>query len=132
MKKLIVLGFVSILFISASKNPKRDKLVGVWKLQTMELNGVKMRHEQMSLPYMEFNKQGGFLIKLGGTMEKGRYKLKGDTLSLKFIIPLKVPQQMIITKLDTFELDYTTTDSLHNTIKVQSYRITKGLGEERD
>ena len=132
MKKLIVLGFLSILLLSASKNPKRDRLLGVWKLQTMELNGVKMRHEQMSLPYMEFNKQGGFLIKLGGSMEKGKYKLNGDTLLLKFIIPAKAPQQMVITKLDTFEMDYTTADSLHNIIKVQSYRITKGLGEERD
>ena len=132
MKKLIVLGFLSLLLISAFKNPQCTKLIGVWKLQTMELNGVKMHHEQMSLPYMEFNKQGGFLIKLGGSMEKGKYKLNGDTLSLKFIIPIKAPQQMIITKLDTFELDYTTNDSLHNSIKVQSYRITRGLGEEKD
>jgi hypothetical protein len=97
----------------------------------MEIKGVIMRHQQMGMPYIEFNEEGGFMIKLGSSAEKGRYALKGNDIRLKFIIPKKPGQEMMITRLDDTEFDYSTTDSTGD-VQVKCYRITTGLEKEKD
>ena len=97
----------------------------------MEVKGVKMVHEQMGLPYMEFNEEGGFMIKLGTTADKGRYSIKGNTITLKFLIPKKPSQKLTITKLDNVEFDYTTSDST-GLVKVTCYKVDQGFGGEKD
>lgn len=97
----------------------------------MEIKGVTMLHQQMASPYMEFNDEGGFMIKVGASGEKGRYTLKGNTVTLKFLLPKKPAQKLTITKLDDTEMDYTTADSA-GVAHVICYRITTGLHGEKD
>jgi|GEM_PF-4145525 len=131
MKQLfIIVSLISVLLISAT-SPVKKKLIGVWKIQTMEIKGSKMVHEQLGLPFIEFNDEGGFMIKLSASSEKGRYTIKGNNVTLKFLYPKKPAQLLNITKLDDRELDYTTTDST-GTVKVTCYRITEGLSPEKD
>ena len=97
----------------------------------MEIKGVKMAHQELGLPYIEFNDEGGFMVKVSSFAERGRYTLKGNTVTLKFLYPKKPVQTLVITKLDDRELDYTTSDST-GVVKVTAYRITTGLSGEKD
>jgi hypothetical protein len=133
MKKLfVVLSFTVVLLVAvAAASPSRQQLIGVWKIQTMEIKGVTMRHEQMGEPYIEFNDEGGFMIKLSSYSEKGRYTLKENNVTLRFLLPKKPAQKMSITRLDKTEMDYSTTDSTGE-VKVKCFRITEGLSGEKD
>jgi hypothetical protein len=133
MKKLfVVLSFTVVLLVAvAATSPSRQQLIGVWKIQTMEIKGVTMRHEQMGEPYIEFNDEGGFMIKLSSYSEKGRYTLKENNVTLRFLLPKKPAQKMSITRLDKTEMDYSTTDSTGE-VKVKCFRITEGLSGEKD
>jgi hypothetical protein len=57
--------------------------------------------------------------------------VKGNNVTLKFLYPKKPSQTLNITKLDDRELDYTTTDS-SGVVKVTCFRITLGIGGEKD
>jgi hypothetical protein len=131
MKKLFVFVILIAGFLMASQSPFAKKLIGVWKIQSMDIKGVRMLHQELGLPYIEFNDEGGFMVKVSSSLEKGRYSLKGNTVTLKFLYPKKPVQKMVITKLDDKELDYTTSDSTGD-IRVAAYRITTGLGGEKD
>ena len=131
MKKLFAILSLASLFLLASTSPMGKKLIGVWKIQSMDIKGTKMQHQQLGAPYIEFNDEGGFMIKVGASGEKGKYSLKGNTVTLKFLIPKKPAQKMTITKLDDREMDYTTSDSTGQ-VKVICYRITEGLNGEKD
>lgn len=131
MKKLFVVVSLISLVLMASTTPVKKKLIGVWKIQTMEIKGAQMVHQQLGLPFMEFNDEGGFLIRYSGYSNKGRYSVKDNNVTLKFLYPKKPSQTLTITKLDEKELDYTTTDS-SGIVKVACFRITEGLGGEKD
>lgn len=131
MKKLLVfVSLISFVMIAAT-SPVKKQLIGVWKIQTMEIRGTKMVHQQLGLPFMEFNDEGGFMIRFSGHSDKGRYSIKGDKVTLKFLYPKKPSQTLTITKLDNTEFDYTTTDST-GVVKVACFRITTGLGGDKD
>jgi hypothetical protein len=120
-----------VVYAVQAEAPLKKKLIGVWKIQWMEMKGLKMEHAQVGHPFVEFNEEGGFLIQVGGKSEKGKYSLHGDILKLNFISPPKPVQKMVISRLDEQELDYTTTDS-SNVMKVKCYRVLAGQGEEKD
>ena len=131
MKKLFVIVSILAMSMIAATSPVKKKLIGVWKIQTLEIKGTVMRHQEMGLPFIEFNDERGFMIKIGASFEKGRYSVNGNVVSLKFVEPHKPTQLLTITKLDDRELDYTTTDS-NGVTNVTSYRITEGLSGEKD
>jgi hypothetical protein len=131
MKNLFIIVSLASVLLLSSTNPVKKKLIGVWKIQTMEVGGVKMMHEQLGLPFMEFNEEGGFLIRFSAHNDKGRYTVKGNDIHLKFLYPVKPAQILTITKLDNTELDYTTSDST-GLVKVACFRITQGLNGEKD
>jgi hypothetical protein len=131
MKKILAILFVAALFLLASGTSIRKDLIGVWKIQSMEIRGVKLVHQQMAFPYIEFNEEGGFMVKVGSYGEKGKYTIRKNTVLLKFLIPKKPMQQLVITKLGKSEMDYTTTDT-SGEVKVTCYRITVGLKKEND
>ena len=131
MKKMIcILVLTSVVLMSATSSMKK-KLEGVWKIETMEIKGLKMHHQQLGLPYIEFNEEGGFLVKVSTSHEKGRYKVKGTTIKLRFLMPKKPVQTLMVTKLTDTELDYSTSDST-GTVKVVCYKVTGGINEEKD
>ena len=131
MKKLFVIVSLISVVLMSSTSPVKKKLIGVWKIQTMDIRGMQMVHQQLGMPFMEFNDEGGFLIRYSGHDDKGRYTVKGNNVTLKFLYPKKPSQTLNITKLDDRELDYTTTDS-SGVVKVTCYRITLGIGGEKD
>ena len=131
MKKLFVFVSFSAICLIVSASSLKEKLIGVWKIQTMEIKGVKMIHQQLGSPFIEFNEEGGFMIKVGATSEKGKYTVKGNTVTLKFLIPRKPIQKITITKLDQRELNYTTTDTTGQ-VNVVCFKITEGLSGEKD
>ncbi len=131
MKKLFFFVILISAFLLSSQSPQAGKIVGVWKIQSMDIKGISIHHQELGLPYIEFNDEGGFMIKVSSFTEKGKYSLKGNTVTLKFLYPKKPVQKMVITRLDDKELDYTTSDST-GVVKVTSYRITTGLSPEKD
>lgn len=132
MKKLFVaVCLVSLCQLAATSPFTQKQLIGVWKIQTMEVKGMKMRHQEMGEPFIEFNEEGGFMIKLSSSSSKGRYKLKGNTVTLKFLYPKKPSQELHLSKLDDTEMDYTTVDS-SGTVKVTCFRITTGFDDDKD
>jgi hypothetical protein len=131
MRKSFIIGALIVVTLMAATSPFKKKLIGVWKIQTMEIKGIRMVHQQLGLPFMEFNDEGGFLVKMSASSEKGRYTVKENTVTLKFLLPKKPAQVLTITKLDDKELDYTTSDST-GVVKVTCFRITEGLNGEKD
>jgi hypothetical protein len=131
MKKLFVFVFLVSVVLMASRSPYAEKLIGVWKIQSMDIKGTKMLHQELGLPYIEFNEEGGFMVKVSSSLEKGKYALKGNIVTLKFLYPKKPIQKIVITKLDDKELDYSTSDSTGE-VKVTCFRITTGLGSGKD
>jgi len=130
MKKFFAILCLISMSIMASTSPFAKKLVGVWKIQSMDIKGVKMMHEQLGLPYIEFNDEGGFMIKVSSSAEKGRYSFKGNTVTLRFVVPKKPLQKMIISRLDDKEMDYTISDS-SGEVKAVCYRITTGFDKDK-
>jgi hypothetical protein len=125
MKKLFVILFIGAMFLMASTSPFKKKLIGVWKIQSVDIKGTKMLHEQLGLPFIEFNEEGGFMIKVSASGEKGRYSIKGNSVTLKFLVPKKPVQHLNIIKLDAKEFDYNTTDST-GTVNVKCYKVSEG------
>jgi hypothetical protein len=115
----------------AAHSPVRENLIGVWKIRSMETKGLTMMHEQVGMPYIEFTEKNSFMVKFSTSHEIGRFKVSGNTIILNFKLPVKPSQQLIITKLDKTELDYTTiqnTDTMH----VKAFRITTGFDADSD
>ena len=68
MKKLLPLFLLAFL---ASCQVKDTRLVGIWKIQEVSINGATMLHEDIGQPLIEFNDKGGYMLKMGNTIEKG-------------------------------------------------------------
>ena len=71
MKKLLPLFLLAFL---ASCQVKDTRLVGIWKIQEVSINGATMLHEDIGQPLIEFNDKGGYMLKMGNTIEKGGIK----------------------------------------------------------
>ena len=71
MKKLLPFLIIFVLF---SCKEKDKRFVGIWKIQEININGATMYHEDIGQPIMEFNDKGGYMLKMGNTLEKGGIK----------------------------------------------------------
>jgi hypothetical protein len=90
---------------------ERQKIKGVWQLQTMVVNGTTIPGTSLGMWLWEFNQSGGYLTDVAGMREKGLYTLTGDQLTLKHAPAKKLPDQVYkVIKLDTAELDLQPTD----------------------
>lgn len=127
LKIIKLLLFIPFVLLSG-KDIRKDKLTGIWKLQFMRTKGIVMPHEQMGYPFLEFNDEGGFLMQFSASKEKGKYRLKGDKLTLLFKIPPKPAQIFTITKLTDKEMDYFSITG-SDTVLVTCYKI---IAEEKD
>ncbi len=105
MKKTIGLALFVVILLSACTE-KKSPLVGIWKLQEIDINGSTLDFEDLGMPYLEFNHKGGYLLSMSGVDEKGTYTLKDNKLTLSSSIKDKQPQTLIIEKIDSNEVRY--------------------------
>lgn len=114
MKKDIisVLSIVFIVFlVSGCGNKQKEKLEGIWQLQTIEINGTVLQGKSLGDWKWEFNEEGGYLNDVAGEKEKGLYTLKGNTLTLKSVTYKDRPEQVLnIVRLDSLQMDLESAD----------------------
>lgn len=120
MKKILI--GVLLLFVLVSCH-KKTKICGVWKMETMDVNGTTIYHEQMGMPMIEFNEKGGYLLVVSGTKEKGKYKMDGNSLSLQSVtFPDKPAQLLTITRLDSAQMNYFS-ENKDGKVNVKLYKV---------
>jgi len=87
-------------------DPTKQKLLGIWQLQWMEVNGSHLAGNSVGNWLWEFNSEGGYLHNVAGAKEKGIYKLDGKKLML---IPVmgkaRVEHDYNIVTIDSVEMD---------------------------
>jgi hypothetical protein len=108
MKKLIapVLGLLILIGLTQCRSSQEKKIVGVWQLQELVINGTTLQGSSLGNWLWEFNDAGGYLTEVAGVREKGRYTLKGDALNLKITTEKDRPDQVYkVARLDSIELD---------------------------
>ena len=112
MRKLRIPIFILLILLGLTQcHNEKEKIVGVWQLQTMVVNGTTIPGSSLGTWLWEFNESGGYLTDVAGMREKGIYTLTGDQLSLKHPASKKLPDQFYkITKLDTTTLNLQSTD----------------------
>jgi hypothetical protein len=107
MKKIvaIILQGLFVLILAQCNQKNKSNLIGVWKLQQMEINGTKLQGSSLGNWMWEFNEEGGYLSDIAGAKEKGMYKLSGVNLIIKPVGAEKWPERSFtISKLDSSEL----------------------------
>jgi hypothetical protein len=133
MKKILhaLIPMALIFLLTQCQNKNREKLVGIWQLQVMEVNGTTLGGNSLGNWLWEFNEAGGFLTDVAGMREKGVYKLSGNQLTLQHIANTGQPNQVFsIARLDSAELDLVVIDSSQrSTMKFDRYKLE---GKEKD
>jgi hypothetical protein len=130
-KFVVVLLLISLVSVSATI-PLKKKLIGVWKIDKISTKGTILRHDQLGQPYIEFNDEGGFLVKISAAHEKGRYHAKGYIVRLKFLEPKKPEQILHITQISDTQMEYTTRSDSAGEVKVICYKMKGGLNQDPD
>jgi hypothetical protein len=117
MRRLIIPIFTLLILLGLTQcHNERQKIKGVWQLQTMVVNGTKIPGNSLGTWLWEFNESGGYLTDVAGMREKGLYTLTGDQLTLKHAPSKKLPDQLYkVAKLDTAALDLQATDQGNST-----------------
>lgn len=95
-KSLPSIILLTLLYSCSNQN---EKLVGIWKMQEVSINGSSLYFEEIGMPYLEFNKKGGYMLEMSGVVEKGCYKVCDGKLTLKPKVEGKSPQDLIIDSL---------------------------------
>lgn len=130
MKKYFTVIVLSLLLYSCHN--KKEQIVGVWKMDSMEVNGVKFEDNALGVWLWEFNDEGGFLRVLSGQKEKGTYKTAGKKLIMKSVTFKDQPEaEYEILKLDSVELELRT-KGVQNESTVHFLRSKGGGKEEND
>ena len=108
MKKFCILfGVVlALCFLADCHHKSKEKLVGIWKLDVMDINHTQLRGSSLGNWLWEFNEEGGYLINIAGEVEKGIYKVDDKKLTLKSVTHKERPEQTYtVTKLDSANLN---------------------------
>jgi hypothetical protein len=117
-----ILPFILLLGLySCSK--QNEKFVGIWKMQEVNINGSSLYFEEIGMPYLEFNKKGGYMLKMSGVIEKGCYKVKDDKLTLKPKTADKPSQDLTIDSLGKDMIKYHSQSDI-NRMDVTLYRVS--------
>ena len=130
-KKSIIATLIIMVFAAACNNQKNEALTGIWKLKTMDINGVSIQGEALGNWLWEFNDEGGYMINVAGAIEKGKYNYDGQKLILKSLTSKDRPEQTYnVIQLDSVSMLLSSvTDK--NTSKLNFIKIDEGeLGEK--
>ncbi|MFN8323773.1 MAG: hypothetical protein U0T74_14010 [Chitinophagales bacterium] len=130
-KKSIIITLVIMVFAAACNNKKNEALTGIWKLKTMDVNGVSIQGEALGNWLWEFNDEGGYMINVAGAIEKGKYNYDGKKLILKSLTSKDRPEQTYnVVQLDSVSMLLSSVTD-NNTSKLNFIKIDEGeLGEK--
>lgn len=130
----LLLLVLSICLLSQCNNKQKEKLEGVWRLQSLEVNGTVISGKSLGDWKWEFNEEGGYLTDVAGAREKGLYTLKGDKLTLKSVTHEERPEQKLqIISLDSVELHLVSADTGSNKSSLNFIKIkARDYEEEED
>jgi hypothetical protein len=124
---LPVLGFMLVLSLTQCGNKAENKIVGVWQLEDMVVNGTILQGNALGNWLWEFNRDGGYLTDIAGIREKGVYTLKDGKLALKITSEKKkLDQVYTVARLDSVELDLHSIDTANN----QTLRFMRRKAED--
>lgn len=134
MKKICLTTCIAlaILFFTSCQNKAKEKLTGVWKLEIMDINNTPLQGSAFGRWLWEFNEEGGYLINVDGAVEKGRYIVDKDKLTLKSVTQKERPDQVFtIAKLDSANMNLVSaTDK--NTTSLTFIKLESGEVAEKD
>lgn len=123
---------LAVLLLAQCNNDSHDKLIGIWKLKQIEINGATLNSEALGNPLWEFNKAGGYLINVAGEKEKGKYKVDNNTITLTSVTnPQKQPLTYTFSYPDTLQLRMES-NAKNNAVKITFDRVAEGEEMERD
>lgn len=102
---LLLFSSLFLLFITQCRSKEEKQLTGIWKLETMNINGTEMSGASLGEWLWEFNDEGGYLVMVAGAKEKGKFKVKEGRLSMKSVTIAERPETTYeITQLDSAAL----------------------------
>ena len=134
MKKAISVFSIllSLLYLTNCNHESKEKLVGIWKLDIMDINHTPLRGSSLGTWLWEFNEEGGYLVNVAGQIEKGIYKISKDKLTLQSVTHKDRPDQTYtIAKLDSANLNLVSvTDK--NTSSLSFVKLKGADMEEKD
>ncbi len=134
MKKLIApfLGFILLLSLTQCRTSTENKIVGVWQLQQMVINGTVLQGSSLGNWLWEFNDAGGYLTDVAAMREKGLYAIKDSLLTLKLVTEKNRPDQVYkITRLDSLELDLVSTEIANKqSLRFLRRKVSEVTGEK--
>lgn len=130
----LVVLLLSIACLTQCNHKQKEKLEGVWRLQSLEVNGTVIGGKSLGDWKWEFNEEGGYLTDVAGAREKGLYTLKGDKLTLKSVTHEERPEQKLqIIKLDSVELNLVSVDTGPNKSSLHFIKMkARDYEEEND
>jgi hypothetical protein len=106
---LLAVVAMGVLLTQCHSNSNKGKLVGIWQLRTLDINGTRLQGQSLGNWLWEFNEEGGYLTDVSGVRQKGHYTVKDSTLTLKPIAEQNKPEQVFnITLLDSVEMELVT------------------------
>ena len=92
-------------------------------MQEVNINGSSLYFEEIGMPYLEFNKKGGYMLKMSGVIEKGCYQVKDGKLTLKPKTADKPSQDLTIDSLGKDMIKYHSQSNI-NRMDVTLYRVS--------
>lgn len=121
-----------ILFLAQCQQEGDKKLVGIWQLEKMNINGTEIDGHSLGNWLWEFNEEGGYLSNVAGQTEKGWYKLKDKQLRLQITSKENRTEQIyLVGKLDTASLELSSKDE-KNKATFRFIKWKQPAGEEED
>lgn len=125
---VILLG----LFLSQCTNKENEKIVGIWQLEQMNINGTNMDGHSLGEWLWEFNEDGGYMTNVGGETEKGWYKLKDKELKIKITtVENREEQIYLVNLLDSAHLELASTGN-ENKATIRFLKWKEQIGKEED
>lgn len=114
---------IAAVFIAGCNTKPAGKIVGVWQMQRLELNGTIMTGQSIGNATWEFKANGEYATNMFKATDAGTYTLKDELLSLRSATYKQRPeQQLIITLLDSAALHAKGVDK-QNTSSLQFVKL---------
>jgi len=136
MRKFIVpiLGIIIMMGLTQCHSNSEKKIVGVWQLKELVVNGTVLQGSSLGNWLWEFNEAGGYLTDVAGMREKGTYTLKDSILSLKLVTEKSQPKQVYkVARLDSVELDLIANDANNRqSLRFIKRKVSDVVGGDKD
>ena len=127
----VVFLVFSALLLCNCRSEETEKLVGIWKLEILDINGTALRGTSLGNWLWEFNDKGGYLINVAGAVQKGKYTLHNRQLKLDPVGSKEPPGQIYsVAKLDSSALHLVSSTDKNKTMLFFIKIGSKEIGEK--